>query len=295
MSFVRRKINLTFKLGQDTNGNQYSFDGKYDTVTVSGLRVQATIANAGPPSMGQASVIVHGLTPSLLNQLAGVNRLDNGRVSVRFNQLVIEAGDDVAGMSIVFQGQTSLSQIDLSAMPDSTLHVTAHAGLFEAVKVASALSFPGSADAAVVMQNLATENGYSFENSGVSAILATPYFSGSPKRQMEACANAANINWALDNGVLAIWPKGGSRGGAVPLISTGNGMIGYPTNCDLGVYVRTLFNPQIGIGQKCQVQSGLPFANGNFVMYEVAHDLESETPNGQWETSFKGSPFNASQ
>ncbi|WP_423393290.1 baseplate hub protein [Burkholderia sp. LMG 21824] len=290
MSFTRKKINLTFKLGQDTNGVQYTFDGKYDTVTVTGLRIQATIANAGGASMGEASVIVHGLSPSLRNQLSNVNRAADGRLSIQFNQLTIEAGDDIAGMSRIFQGQISQAVPDFGRAPDVSLVVTAHGGLLEAVKMTPALSFPGSADAAVIMQNLATENGYTFENNGVSVMLSTPYFPGSPKRQMEACANAANINWSLDNGTLAIWPKGGSRGGVVQTISPETGMIGYPAGTPAGgVLVRTLFNPHLHYGAAVQVESSLPFANGKFVLFDIAHDLESETPNGQWETSFSGS------
>jgi hypothetical protein len=298
MSFVKRTINLTFRLGRDTNGVQYNFtEGNFDQVSVTGLRIQATIASAGAPSMGEASVIVHGLTPSLMNQLSSVSRLNGGQVTTRFYQMIIEAGDAIAGMSTIFQGQVSLATVDMSGAPDSTLHITAHAGLFEAVKTTAALSFPGVADVANIMQNLAVQNNYSFENNGVTAKLSTPYFHGSPKQQMEACANAANINWTLDNGTCAIWPKGGRRGGSIPLISPGTGMIGYPSNAGLGgsIAVKTLFNPQLRIGGNCQVQSSLPFANGTFVMFGIAHDLESETPNGLWETSFSGSPFNAQQ
>jgi hypothetical protein len=295
MSFLRRKINLTFRLGRDTNGVQYTFtEGDFDTVTVEGLRIQATIANAGPPSMGQASIVVHGLTSSLQNQLSSVTRLNDGQIATRFAQMVVEAGDDT-GMSTIFQGQVSLAQIDASGAPDIRLNVAAHAGLYEAVKTAAPMSFPGVADVATIMQNLATQNGYAFENSGVKTQLWTPYFHGSPRQQMEACAAAANINWALDSGTLAIWPKGASRNAELPLISTSTGMIGYPSNQGLGgsITVKTLFNPQLIIGRPCQVQSSLPFANGNFVMFQVSHDLESETPNGLWETSFTGSPFNA--
>ncbi|MEI7296591.1 hypothetical protein WCQ02_30995 [Paraburkholderia tropica] len=295
MAFVRRKIDLTFRLGQDSSGVQYTFtEGDFDTVKVSGLRVQATIANAGTPSMGQASVIVHGLTPSLLNQLSTVSRTSNGRVTTRYYEMVIEAGDDVSGMSIIFAGQVSLAIQDMNGAPDSALHITAHAGLFEAVKIASPTTFTGSADAAVIMQNLATQNNYAFENNGVSVVLATPYLSGSPRQQMETCANAANINWTLENNTLAIWPKGGTRGGAVPSISPDAGSIGYPTNSGIGgsIAVRTLFNPQLRYGASVQVTSSLRFATGTFVLFDLAHDLESETPNGRWESSFTGSPFN---
>lgn len=287
MAFVQRKITLTFVLGTGTFGSTGS-----NTVTVSGLRVSASIVNAGGASMGQAMVRIFGLPLSLMNQLAQVLRTSDGSIQTRFNQLQIEAGDDVSGMSIIFQGQITLAPIDMNSYPDSSLVVTAHAGYFEAVKSANPISFPGSADAAVILQNLATQSEYAFENNGVSVMLATPYFHGSPRQQMEQCAQAANINWVIDNGTLAIWPKNGARGGAAPLISADTGMYGYPTNWNLGVAVKTVFNPQLRIGGICQVQSILPFANGQFTMFDVSHELESEMPNGQWFTEFHGSPFN---
>lgn len=287
MSFVQRKIDLTFQLGTGNFG-----DTGFNTVKVSGLRVQVSIVNAGGASMGMAHVKVYGLPLSLMNQLAQVIRTSSGNIETRWNNLQIEAGDAVAGMSIIFQGQITLAPIDLNGAPDSCLTVIAHAGYFEAVKSAPPSSYPGSANAAIIMQNLATQNSYAFENNGVSVMLATPYFAGSPREQMESCAQAANINWVIDSGTLAIWPKGGSRGGAVPVVSVATGMYGYPTNWNMGVAVKTIFSPQLQIGKTVQVQSILPFANGQFTMFDVAHELESETPNGQWFTQFHGSPFN---
>lgn len=287
MSFVQRKITLTFKLGTGNFGNT-----GFNTVTVSGLRVQASIANAGGASMGQAHVRVYGLTLSLMNQLSQVVRTSSGNNEFRWNQMLIEAGDNQSGMSSIFQGQIMLTPIDLNGAPDVAFTIVAVAGAFESVKSASPSSYPGSADAAIILQNLATQNGYAFENNGVSVMLATPYFSGSPLQQMQECAQAANINMVIDDGTLAIWPKGGSRGGSVPLVSSATGMYGYPCNNGLGVMVKTIFNPQLQIGRTVQVQSILPFANGQFTMFDVAHELESETPNGQWFTQFHGSPFN---
>jgi len=287
MTFTRRKIDLTFQLGQGAFG-----DSSFNTVKVSGLRVQANIVNAGGASMGQAQVRVFGLQLSLMNQLAQVLRTNDGSIQTRFNNLQVEAGDDITGMSIIFQGQITLAPIDMNSSPDTSLVVMAHAGYFEAVKLANPMSFQGSADAAIIMQSLATKNGYSFQNSDVSVMLSTPYLYGSPRQQMEQCARAANINWTIDNGTLAIWPKNGFRGGAIPVVSAETGMVGYPTNWNLGVAAKTIFNPQLQIGGLCQMQSILPFANGQFTLFDISHDLESEMPNGQWFTEFHGSPFN---
>jgi hypothetical protein len=67
---------------------------------------------------------------------------------------------------------------------------------------------------------------------------------------MQDCATAAGINASVINGTLAIWPKFGSRGGQIPLIAPPpkGGMIGYPVFNELGVMLRTLYNPTIGLG-----------------------------------------------
>jgi hypothetical protein len=170
--------------------------------------------------------------------------------------------------------------------------INANAGLFESIKPVPPSSYPGAVDAAVVMSTLARKAGYAFENNGVSVMLSTPYLQGSLWDQMARCADAANINWTIDLGTLAIWPKGGSRAGSMPVISSKTGMVGYPTNWGYGIGVRTSFSSQLQIGKSCEVQSILPFANGKFTMFDIEHDLESETPNGSWFTQFHGSRFN---
>lgn len=295
MAFVECAINLTFHLGKDSKNRQYTFnEGDYDTVKVTGLRVRASIEGAMPPAKGNATVYVYGLTDSLMNQLSLFSRLEKGVVAIRYNQLMIEAGDSQSGMSTVFTGQINFAQPDYSGAPDSCLVVSAMAGYYEALKSASPLSYSQQADVATIMQTLAVQNGYTFENNGVSVILSTPYLWGSPLSQMESVANAANINWVIDNNVIAIWPKGAARNGMAPLISAETGMIGYPSRVDKGgsVSVRTLFNPHIRIGGKCELKTGIPSANGQYATFDVRHELESQTPGGRWETSFKGSPLN---
>ena len=284
MSFVRRKIELTFQIGEGTFG-----ETNFNTVTVSGLRVKSVITKAGGASMGEAQLRVYGLTLSLMNQLSALNRAN---MVIRRNRLIIAAGDDEAGMSTVFDGQIALGQIDMSGMPDSALVVIAYAGLLDAVQPVAPASYPATVDAAVVMANLAKQMGYSFENNGVSVILATPYFQGTARDQAMRCADAANINWVIDNGVLAIWPKYGTRGGTVPLISPDTGMVGYPSYSEVGISVTTLFNPFINYGETVEVKSSLEFANGRWNVFNISHELESELPDGIWFTKFTGSPIN---
>lgn len=286
MSFTRKRLDLTFTLGTGAFGETGT-----STVTLSGLRASAQIQQAGGASMGKLTLKVHGMTLSMMNQLSA---LTTQVMMQRNNTVTIAAGDDVSGVATVFAGTIAEGWVDANSAPDVSFHVGAFAGLFQAVQSAPPTSYAGHADCATIMSGLATLMGLKFENSGVSIQLSTPYFRGSPRDQAMRCADAANINWVIENGTLAIWNKGGSRGGSVPLISPQTGMIGHPSFNGTGIAVNSLFNPTISFGGTVQVQSELTVACGNWFVSALSHNLESESPGGAWMTQFQGAPLYAS-
>lgn len=274
MSFAKRRISLTFQLGEGSFGT----DGS-DSVKIDGQRITATINKAGGPSMGTAVFEVYGMTLEQMNKLSTLGMMPT---LVRRNTVIVEAGTDETGISSIFVGTITNAWAQFEAMPDVAFHVEAHTGLLEAVQTAKPSSFTGPTDIATIMSGLASTMGLSFENSGVTGQLASPYFSGSARDQAKACALKAGINWIIDDTTLAIWPRGGQRGGAVPLINADTGMVGYPSYTSKGVRVETEFNRNIGYGSPVEVQSALTPANGRWIVYMLTHDLESEAPNGAW-------------
>lgn len=276
MSFSRRHIDLTFRLGQGNFG-----DGGFNTVKLSGLRATATISKAGGVSMTGLNLSVYGMPLDLMNQLS---TLGKPLVDGRNNTVTVEAGSDDTGMAVVFIGTIFQAWADLQNAPDGVFTVEAHTGLLDALRPLAPTSFNGAADAATILSGLAQQMGYSFENTGVSTQLSYPYFSGSGRDQAMACAEAGNFNILFDNTTLAIWPKGGARGGASVLISPDTGMVGYPTWTANGLVLTTLFNPSIAFGGTVQVDSSITPAKGQWTVFKVDHDLQSETPNGRWFT-----------
>ena len=281
MAFIQRRIEVEFQLQVG------SFDeGAFDTVRVKGLRVQANVSLTSGPVLGNAQIRIFGLTPSLLKKLSGLNQAAQ---AIRQNTVILYAGDDVNGLAVVFRGQITLALLDLASVPDSSLTVSALAGAFGKLKPFTPSTYPGSADAATIIGNLAAELGYDFENNGVSVILTTPYYAGTALVQVEKCAKAARIGWTIDKKTLAIWPHDGSRGGAIPLISADTGMVGYPTYTSgnfQGVAITTIFNPLLRIAGLVKIESGLAVANGIWGVFDIAHALESETPGGKWFSQF---------
>lgn len=301
---LQRKIVVTFQLDVGT----FDDPQKSNTLRVEGLRVRVGITAAGGPSLGQATIRIYGMRLNDMAQIMKPFRMVNGQINYKNNRVIVEAGDEVNGMSRIFAGNITQAPIDLSNLPETCLLVLANAGAWDAVKTIPPTSYPGSADVAVIMQNLANtrpsmfdvvggsevEHLAGFENNGVSVILSTQYLKGTLIEQATAAATAAHINWVIDEktNVLAIWPKGGSRGGVIPEISPESGMIGYPVNMNnLGISVGMIFNPQLQLGGQVQIRSGMPYATGKYRITSVAHDLDSEMANGQWESKIEGWPL----
>lgn len=280
--FTHKLINATFQLGKGSFGNS-----GFNTVKLSGLRASASVVEAGGPSMGQLQLRVWGMTLSQMNDLTTVGILPTEQ---RRNNVVVEAGDAESGMAVVFSGTIKEAWADFESMPDVAFHVTAFAGLEGALAPVRPTSIRGSADVATIMKGLATQMGMTFENNNVNVKLADPYFPGTARDQVQRCAYAAGINFLITNNTLCIWNRGQSRGTQIPLIGPSSGMVLYPTYTATGLVVKIFYNKSVNFGGTVQIQSSLQKACGKWVIYSLAHNLDSEVPGGNWFTQFECAP-----
>lgn len=276
MSYERRAINLIFQMGKGSFGAS-----GFDTVRLEGLRVACGIVKAGGVSMAQCQLRVYGMSLSDMNALSTLGKplLDG-----RDNRVTVEVGT-ADGATVAFIGTIQEAYVDAQSAPDVAFIVHAFTGLLDALRPIAPSSFRGQADVSNIFAGLATQMGLTYENSGVSVQLSNPYFPGTALSQVQAAAQAANVNYLLDDGVLAVWPKGGSRGGAIPLLSPETGLVGYPQHTENGIRVTTLYNPAIQFGGRVQVESSLTPARGTWTVFSVQHELASELPGGPWFTT----------
>lgn len=286
MSFTHKHIDLTINLGTGQFG-----DTGANTVELKGLRMKAEIQDFCGPAMAQTQLMVFGLPMSMMNQLTtlgAVNSAVNGKNSVQ-----IAIRDGTASPTTVYSGNIWKAWADFNQAPDAALNIMAVSGLTLSLKPVPAISYPGQADVGTIMQHIATTSGLAFLNYGVSVQLSNPYFSGAALTQIRECAQAADINFTIDNGSLEIWPKSGVRTPAtVPLVSTKTGMVGYPAFSSNEISLTTLYNPAIKVGVPIQVDSTLQVASGYWNVQQVTHSLESITPDGQWFTNVLATPLN---
>jgi len=296
-SFTRKRIQVVFRLGLGTFG-----DSGFDTVTIDGARVHCSITSIPAPTKGQAEIRIYGLEPDKLHRLSALNEQV---AAEKMNAVAVYAGD-TDPLALIFQGQIRVGQIMYNQQPETPLFVLGIASGLQAVQSTDPISYPGSVAVADILQSIAAKNNMDFANFGVTMQLRKPYFTGSPEAQANAVALAGRGVFkmlfdkgdpATNRGRIVIWPEDGRRDPGEPIltISPETGMIGYPDYATgiVGVHVSTLFNPLISVGGLVNVQSSVLSAGKPILCkcFNVEHHLQSQTPGGEWRTSFDAQLF----
>lgn len=279
MAFVKRRIDVTFQLGQGSFGEYGETE-----VKLSGLRVHAQIVRAGGNALGTAHLQIFGMTLSKINQLSTLGVRPTVQ---RKNNVLVEVGNEGdSALATVFYGTIYNAYGQFDAAPNVPFVVEAQVGVFDAVYPASPLSYRGSVEVSTILSSLASKMGVAFQNFGVSGVLlSNPYFCGSYRNQALGAALATGINIDINNGIMKIWPSNGYSDDVSVLVAKGHGLIGYPGFTSQGIMFRMEFNPNLGFGSKITMRSDLTPANGVKSVTYLAHTLDASVPNGKWEST----------
>lgn len=278
MSFVERAITLTVTLGGGQNGDTVT-----GTYTLSDYRTEcAIVINAGY-AMGTCEARIYGLPLNLISQLTTIGPTNT--VMMGKNVLTIEAGNKGSTLSTVFQGGIRYSFGQFQGAPDVCLSIQCWQALKEMRKNLPPISYKGPVDVAVILQNIANQVNFGFINNGVNVQLVNPYITGSAVQQIRAVVEAADIHFSTDRNILSIWPKNGSRGAVIPVITPSTGLVGYAGFSSQGLSVQTEFMPTILQGMQVNIQdSQLSLVNGIWLVSSLEHNISSQVPNGPWFT-----------
>lgn len=284
-SFTHKQIRATIKLGKGNFG-----EAGFDEIAFSGLRMSADVHRTTNHQMEMANLRIWGLTFEHTQKLSVLAKPgQTGPGYARGNKLLIEAGDRETGLHNVFEGDINLAWADYQHQPDVYFIIQALGLQTAAIKPLPPVSFAGAADVATMMQGMATSANCQFENNGVDVKLSNPYFAGTAREQLRACATAAGIEWTHDRGTIAIWPTSKARGdkNKAPILTPTTGLIGYPAFSEWGLVMRAMYDPALEIGGYVEIKdSQISNANGRWTVFELAYNLECEMPNGNWEMTF---------
>lgn len=274
MALLERIINI--EIDADTGTDQH------EHFTVTGHRCAVQIKRAGSLSLPECSMSIWGLSEALMNRLR-ILQIEWGRI--RNNIVTVMAGDRVRGLQNVFSGTIQTASPRMNTQPETFFIIQAVSGYEAQVKFSESYSQKGTVDIDHILSNIAAANGFEYRNYGVSQIVRNPHCKGNAIDQIRQLSEAYDFRGELDDGVLHVWPKGGSREGAILRVSADTGMIGFPEDTWNGIAFQTLFNPEIVPGCFVQVDSRLKTATGVWQPFAVNHLISTQMPQSPWLTS----------
>lgn len=286
-AYARRKLRLTMTLGETAGNNTIIVGtgaGNLISAEPDSLRIAANISKVVAPSTAYAIIRVHGLTLDHINQFTAAGTQWGASLK---NFVMLEAGDNLTGMTVVFNGNVQEAYPDFNNQPDVAFVIIAHAGAGLKLTSVQPTSIQGSADSKTVFQQIAQKAGVQLEDSGVKGKLDNPYFPGTVWNQAIQAGKALEAAVYYDDllDVIAVWPRKNERAdtGDRFVVSADTGMIGYPMFQQMNVIFRCLFDPQVKYGQKVVARTQFTAANGEWFVYQLDYVLSSETPDGPWE------------
>jgi hypothetical protein len=280
-SFTQKRLRVTLILSpQNSNGK---FPGtNSNTLILTDLRTIANVQTVpGVPT--HADIKLFGMDKQFMNALTTIFfNASGGPAPVIYQNSVILDQNSGNGWTQVFSGMITEAQPEYRTQPAVYFNIQAVLGYQHQINPVPPSSYQGAVGVANVVQDLAGKMGYAFENSGVTAQLNNPYFSGTYMDQLNAVCQHSGTAYVIAGDTLAIYPFNDFRAAPPMLVlSPRSGLVGYPTLEKYGIVVASVYNPGMAAGGRIKVQdSDVPNANGVWSPFMVDHQLEGNTPGG---------------
>lgn len=275
-SMNKKVIRVTITL----NGETFAKDASI--LTSEQLRTLCSINFGGGSVVPHADIAVYGLPMTSMLKLTRVRWRD---IKSMMNTIKIEAGDQGAELATVFEGNITFAYIDMSNAPDVSLKITSSTAALNIYQPSSPITFSGEQSVVGAIEKLCGKIGCELENNGVPETLTMTDTTlvDTDLNKIRALCKRYQIDLYIEQKRISIAPQGAPRQTKIATLRPGSGLIGYPVPTMQGIEVRCLFNPGITFGGLIRVaDSVIESCNGDWRVFGVTLNLESEMPGGNW-------------
>lgn len=276
----KKVIRSTITLANDR------FDDNTNQLVAEGLRTLCRVQFGGGAIMPHAEIVIYGLRLDVMHKLMRIRWQD---INSMLNTIRIEAGE-AGEFSLVYEGNITFAYIDTTNAPDVSLRIRSITAIYEAYKPSPQRAFSGSLPVVGVIERITSDIGYKFVNSGVpeSLRMTDVTLGDSDLNKIRKLCRDYEIDLYIENRSITIAQQGAPREIRIPVVTPQTGMIGYPVPTMQGVDFRCLYNPMIRFGGVVRIADSLmQTTNGEWRVFGVTLQLESEMPGGAWFTDVR--------
>lgn len=256
-------------------------DGSNQIITEE-LRTLCVIQFGNGSVVPTAEIVIYGLNMPLMLKLMRVRWRDIRSLQ---NMIKVEAGEQGSDLVTVYEGNITFGYIDMSNAPDVAFRIKSSIAMLDMYTAASPMTFKGTIPVATAIQSIATKMGYELEINGIpeSLTMTDVTLTDTDLNKIRALCKRYQIDLYIEQKRISIAPQGSPRNISIATLRPGSGMIGYPTPTTQGVDVKCLYSPVIRFGGIIRIaESVMDTCNGDWRVFGVTLNLESEVPGGNW-------------
>lgn len=272
----KKVIRTTITLAGDT------FAKEANILSSEELRTLCVINFGGGSVVPNAEITIYGMAMESMLKLTRVRWRD---INSMLNTIKIEAGEQGQELTTVFEGNITFGYIDMSNAPDVAFRITSSTAALNIYQPASPITYKGSIPVIQAIQELSEKISCEFENNGVPDTLTMTdvTLTDTDLNKIRALCKRYQIDLYIEQKRISIAPQGAPRQTKIATLRPGSGLIGYPVPTMQGIELRCLFNPGIHFGGLIRVaDSVITSCNGDWRVFGVTLNLESEMPGGNW-------------
>lgn len=256
-------------------------DGSNQIITEE-LRTRCVVNFGNGGIVPTAEVIIYGLNMPAMLKLMRIRWQDIRSLQ---NTIKVEAGEQGSELTTVYEGNITFGYVDMSNAPDVAFRVTSSTAILDMYTSASPITFKGVTPVAQALGTISANMGYELENNGVpdSLTMTDTTLTDTNLNKIRALCKRYQIDLYIEQKRISIAPQGAPRNIRIATLRPGSGMIGYPTPTMQGVDVRCLYTTLIRFGGIIRIaDSIMATCNGDWRVFGVTLNLESEVPGGNW-------------
>jgi hypothetical protein len=272
----KKVIRTTITLVGDTLA-----DGSNQIITEE-LRTICTINFGNGSVVPTAEVIIYGLNMPAMLKLMRIRWRD---IRSMQNTIKVEAGEQGKELVTVYEGNITFGYVDMSNAPDVAFRITSSTAILDMYTASSPVTFKGVTPVAQALGVIAEKMGYELENNGVpdSLTMKDVTLTDTDLNKIRTLCKRYQIDLYIEQKRISIAPQGAPRNIRIATLRPGSGLIGYPAPTMQGVDVRCLYSPAIRFGGVIRIaDSIMATCNGDWRVFGVTLNLESEVPGGNW-------------
>lgn len=274
MTYKTRKISVTISL----SGGSFSSNPSENTLVISDAKIIASQQMSGGLTGYTMEASIYGLSAHHMAVISG----SGFKFNAPANTYIKVDADGV----VFFEGVIFWARPDYNQSPDIPLQIQARAQPIELSKAVTDTSISG----AITLKELLSVVG---GKAGLTVGVCQPeftfpgvYLNGNVINQLmhiQEGVRKKRIYITYDLNHVNAYNEGQSASSVAIELNADNGLIGYPTFTEYGLFCTAIYNPKFVMNGEVKLETSVPNASGDYVItFQSAHQISSWVDNGPY-------------